>query len=69
MSKSVPRDLEWVAPWVEVTDGLALDAELRRAVVDGHPLFGLKAVAVAVSTATTCCFGSNTRPTPWSSFT
>ncbi len=38
--------MEWLAPWEPVTDGAALDAELRAEIMDGHPLYGLPAMAV-----------------------
>jgi hypothetical protein len=46
MSKSIPDNLEWLAPWVEVADGIGLEAILRREIADGHPLYDLPAVAV-----------------------
>ena len=47
MNTSIPYGMEWLAPWETVVDGVALDAELRAEIVDGHPLDGLSAVAIA----------------------
>jgi len=46
MDTSVPKGFDWVPPWQAVEDGSGLEAELRREVVHGHPLYGLPTVAV-----------------------
>jgi hypothetical protein len=46
MDRSIPSGMAWLAPWEAVGDGSALEAELRREVSSGHPLYGLPAVAV-----------------------
>jgi hypothetical protein len=39
--------MQWIAPWEPVVNGPALESELRREIVMGHPLYGRSAVAVA----------------------
>ena len=41
--------MEWLAPGRAVADGAALDVELRAEIVKGHPLHGLKTMAVGTS--------------------
>ena len=38
--------LDWLAPWRPATQGAHLEAELEREVGPGHPLHGVRAVAV-----------------------
>ena len=47
MERQIPPDLNWLAPWQAVDDPSRLNAELARELIEGHPLFGLPARAIA----------------------
>ena len=47
MDSPILADINWVRPWEPVDEGGSLEAELRRELIEGHPLFGIPATAVA----------------------
>jgi hypothetical protein len=46
MNDAASNSIRWLSPWEAVDNGAVFEAELRREVVSGHPLYGLSAVAV-----------------------
>ena len=45
MNETAPNEMHWLPPWEATDDGSALEAELLREIVDGHPLYGMPATA------------------------